>query len=163
MSSNLKYQIQLCKVLSGKKSNTVKTLQEWCQQATLSTWLTRKLQWQVQINPRITAKALLAKLRSTGVNISRQTLQQTLYQESLFSFNQGESSLSLCKDESSSHLFFGHMKQRVRFIAPEMWLSWGEKRKPQNAVTSVIHRGFNLMFCAWYFGLSDTGMLKWTT
>lgn len=69
-----------------KKFNTVKTLQGLGWRATVSTQLARKIQQQIQISLRITTKAILAELSSTGVNhqgISRQTLQQTLHQGGL--------------------------------------------------------------------------------
>lgn len=67
-----------------KEVNTVKTLQGRGRKATASTWLARKIQRLVQINPSITTKAFLEELSSTGVDISRQTLQRTLHQGGLY-------------------------------------------------------------------------------
>ncbi|KAI3361613.1 hypothetical protein L3Q82_013752, partial [Scortum barcoo] len=160
-----------------KEFNTVKTLQGRGRKATVSTRLARKIQRQVRVNPRITTKALLAELSSTGVTISRQTVQRTLHQGGLHGRRPRKTPLlqprhvkarlayakaDIDKNESvwSSVLWSDEIKielyehRDVVFV----WRKNNEAYKPKNTSLTVKHGGSSLMFW-WCFAASGTGKL----
>ena len=80
LPANFKGCFQQCKDVKNTISLIVWNLFKDRVRKQVSTWLTRRIRRQVQINSRITRKLLLVKLSSTSENISRHRLQRTSHQ-----------------------------------------------------------------------------------
>lgn len=143
----------------------------------LSARATRNIVRSVNANPTTTTKDILENLESSGIKISRQTLQRTLHENGLKGrrprrtplhtgkhlaarlkfarthVNSPESVFSsiLWTDETKIELF-GHMD------ASYVWRKKGEAYNPKNTIPTVKHGGGSLMFWG-SFSASGPGSL----
>lgn len=147
-----------------QKFHTVKNLKGRGRKSIVSPRLARKIKRDVENNPRTTTKAVLKDLSSSGVILSRQTLQRVLHQNGLYGRRPRKTPLLqprhvkarltfaktylkkepsfwssvLWSDETKIELF-GH--RDVAFI----WRKKGEAYKPKNTVPTVKCGGGSIM------------------
>ncbi|KAK3571312.1 hypothetical protein QTP86_005948 [Hemibagrus guttatus] len=146
-----------------KTFHTVKNLRGRGRKPKVTPVLARRIVREVKKKPRITTKAILMNLGSTGGNISRQTAQWTLHTAGFHGHRPRRTPLL---QNTKARLAFAnaHLDKEEDFWSSVLWSDetkielfghndvafiWRKKREafnPKNTIPTVKHGGGNLMF-----------------